>query len=208
MSKARQAFRADMDRFFAHFETPPTLRQRIRFMMRTEGVWAVFWFRFGQYVRREASFPVRLVLELPLQIAEKWIGHTLGIHLYTATEIGPGFYIGHYGGIWVSPRARIGANCSISQGVTIGVAGRDRSRGPELGDRVWIGPNAVVTGKIRVGSGAVIGANSLVACNVPENGVALGVPARVVGYSGSGSLIVLPKSAAGNGDGGSPFPAR
>jgi len=38
---------------------------------------------------------------------------------------------------------------------------------------------AVITGRVQVGSGAVIGANSLVSSNVPENAVVVGVPARV-----------------------------
>lgn len=189
--KAMDAFRADLDRFYAHFEAPLNRRQKLRQALNTEGIWALFWFRFGRYVRLEAGLLVRLLMKPVVRVAEKWIGHTIGIHLYTRTEIGPGLYIGHYGGIWISPLARIGADCSISQGVTIGVAGRDRSRGPELGDRVWVGPNAVITGRIRIGSGAVIGANSVVACNLPENAVALGVPARVVGYTGSASLIKL-----------------
>jgi serine O-acetyltransferase len=42
---------------------------------------------------------------------------------------------------------------------------------------------------VRIGSGAVIGANSLVASSLPENAVAVGVPARVLSYSGSASLL-------------------
>jgi serine O-acetyltransferase len=191
---AREHFRADLERYFAHFEKRPSLLRRIYYVTQAEGVWAVWWFRFGQYLRQEASLPVRLLFELPYRLAEKWIGHVVGIHLYPQTPVGPGLYIGHYGGIWIAPLVKIGANCSISQGVTIGRAGnRTRDRGPELGDRVWVGPNAVITGKVKIGNGAVIGANSLVASNIPENGVAIGVPARVIGYSGSGDLIALPK---------------
>ena len=194
--KARDLFSADLERYFAHFPAPPRGLRRILMIMRNEGVWAIWWFRFGQFLHNEARLPVRLLLELPYRIAEKWISHTVGIHLNPANSIGPGFYIGHYGGIWISPLAKIGANCTVSQGVTIGLGGnRDRSRGPELGDRVWVGPNAVITGRIRIGNGAVIGANSLVASNIPENGVAVGVPARVIGYSGSADLIAMPKKA-------------
>jgi len=189
---ARQRLKADLDRFYAHYETWPNWFARLRINLETEGIWAVWCLRFGQYLRQEASLPVRALLEIPYRIIWRLIGYVTGIHLYPGTSVGPGLYIGHYGGIWISPRVTLGANCSISQGVTIGVAGRDRSRGPILGDRVWIGPNAVITGKITIGSGAVIGANSLVASNVPENGVVLGVPAKIISRWGSGHLIVLP----------------
>lgn len=193
--KARDCLRADLARFYAHYENPPNRWQRLNAILGTEGIWAVLCLRFGQWLHREAAFPVKVLLEVPYRLWTRLIGYTVGIHLYHRSEIGPGLYIGHYGGIWISPRVTIGANCSISQGVTIGVAGRDRSRGPILGDRVWVGPNAVITGRITIGSGAVIGANALVASNVPENGVVMGVPARLFSTWGSGHLIVLPKSA-------------
>lgn len=33
---------------------------------------------------------------------------------------------------------------------------------------------------IKIGNGTIIGANSVVTCNVPENVIAAGVPARVI----------------------------
>src|SRR6266851_1228694 len=45
-----------------------------------------------------------------------------------------------------------GRKCNIAQGVTIGISGRGERKGaPTIGDRVFIGPNAVVVGKIVVG---------------------------------------------------------
>jgi lipopolysaccharide O-acetyltransferase len=49
-----------------------------------------------------------------------------------------------------------------------------------IGDRVWIGDNVVIIGPVRIGAGAVIGANSVVRTDIPENSVAVGVPTRVV----------------------------
>jgi len=191
--KAMDLFRADLARYHAQLPAGTSRPKRFLLALRAEGVCAIWWFRFGQYLRKEASLPVRLLGELPYRIAEKWISYTAGIHLHPGTDIGPGFYIGHYGGIWINPLVRLGANCSVHQGVTIGVAGRrDASLGgPRLGDRVWIGPNAVITGQVKIGDGAVIGANTLVATDLPENAVAVGVPARVIGYSGSAKLIRL-----------------
>lgn len=191
---AREHLRADLARFFAHYRKPPSRFQRFRVILETEAIWAIWVFRFGQYLYNEANPLVRLVFKIPYLLSAKVLGWSVGIHLFPETRIGPGFYIGHYGGIWITQLAKLGANCSISQGVTIGVAGRDQSTGPEIGDRVWVGPNATITGKVKVGSGAVIGANSLVATNIPENGVAVGVPARVLSFTGSKDLIVLPDS--------------
>lgn len=191
---ARENLRADLARFFAHSEKPPTRFQRFRIILKTEAIWAIWNFRFGQYLYQEAGPLTRVFFKIPYILSAKILGWMVGIHLSPQTRIGPGFYIGHYGNIWITHLATLGANCSVGQGVIIGVAGRDRGRGPLLGDRVWVGPNSTITGRIKVGSGAVVGANSLVATNIPENGVAVGVPARVLSYTGSKDLIVLPEN--------------
>ena len=59
------------------------------------------------------------------------------------------------------------------QGVT-------RVRPVEIADGAWLGENAVVLPGVRIGRGAVIGANSVVNIDVPDGGVAVGVPARII----------------------------
>lgn len=50
----------------------------------------------------------------------------------------------------------------------------------EIGDRVWIGDNVVIIGPVRIGAGAVVGANSVVRSDILPSSIAVGVPARVV----------------------------
>ncbi|MFC3678328.1 acyltransferase [Ferrovibrio xuzhouensis] len=52
----------------------------------------------------------------------------------------------------------------------------------DIGDDVWIGAGARVLMNTHIGKGAVIGANSVVTHDVPEYGIAVGVPARVIKY--------------------------
>jgi serine O-acetyltransferase len=161
----------------------------MRIVLRSEGLWAISVYRFGQYVYQEANPLARFFFKPLHTIANKMIGHIVGIHLSPKTQIGPGFYIGHYGGIWISPLAKLGANCNVAQGITIGVAGMGANKGPELGDRVWVGPNATISGPVKVGNSAVVGANCMVVSNIPDKGVAVGVPAKVISFSGSDNLI-------------------
>lgn len=52
-------------------------------------------------------------------------------------EIGPGLYIGHPIGITVNRDAKIGKNCNIHKGVTIGQENRGKRKGtPTIGDNV------------------------------------------------------------------------
>lgn len=49
-----------------------------------------------------------------------------------------------------------------------------------VSDNVWIGCKATILGNINIGSGAVIGANSLVNKDVHKNCIVAGVPARKI----------------------------
>jgi acetyltransferase-like isoleucine patch superfamily enzyme len=49
-----------------------------------------------------------------------------------------------------------------------------------IGERVWIGQNALSLKGAAIGAGSVIGACSIVTGAIPENSVAVGNPARVI----------------------------
>ncbi len=49
-----------------------------------------------------------------------------------------------------------------------------------IGDNVWIGEKAAVLGGVRIGNGAIIGANTVVTHDVPENSIAVGCPAKII----------------------------
>lgn len=51
-----------------------------------------------------------------------------------------------------------------------------------IGDDVWISSNVTVLKGVTIGTGAVIGAGAIVTKDVPEYGIAVGNPARVVKY--------------------------
>jgi acetyltransferase-like isoleucine patch superfamily enzyme len=58
--------------------------------------------------------------------------------------------------------------------------GVDRVAPVEICDGAWIGENVVVCPGVRIGRGAVVGANAVVTSDVPDHSVAVGAPARVV----------------------------
>ena len=75
-----------------------------------------------------------------------------------STNIGPGFYCGHFKNIIINQNAIVGENCNINQGVTIGNQSRGKKKGaPIVGSRVKIGPNSVISGKIKIGDDVLIG---------------------------------------------------
>ena len=57
------------------------------------------------------------------------------------------------------------------------------SRGPvSIGEGTWIGASATILDGVSIGKGCVIGAGSLVTKDIPDFGIAIGVPAKVTRY--------------------------
>lgn len=48
-----------------------------------------------------------------------------------------------------------------------------------IGDNVWIGANAVVLPGVKIGNGVVVAAGSVVNCDIPDNVMVAGVPAKI-----------------------------
>lgn len=104
-----------------------------------------------------------------------------GADIQPSAVIGPGLLILHPAGIVVGVRARVGRDCTMLQGVTLGETLRPGdSSYPVIGDSVMIGAHAVLLGKLTVGDHAKIGANAVVLGDVATGCVAAGVPARVL----------------------------
>ena len=96
-------------------------------------------------------------------------------------QIGRGLYLGHPYNITVSEFAVIGDNCNLSKGVTIGAENRgERAGAPTLGNRVWVGTNAVLVGKINIGDNVLIAPNTYVNQDIPANSIVIGNPAQVI----------------------------
>jgi serine acetyltransferase len=157
-----------------------------------QGLWALLEHRIASGVNN-AALPA--VIKRPclyaLEIWQKAVEILTGISISCEACIGPGFYIGHFGPIFIGKDAIIGAHCSISHGVAIGESGRGTQRGtPRLGNRVLIGANAILAGKLLVGDDAVIAPNSLVIYDVSASSVMMGVPAKC--FSNAGSRDIIP----------------
>ncbi len=112
--------------------------------------------------------------------------YRFGFIVSDSCKIGKGLYIGHFGRIILHPRVELGSNVNLSPGVTIGQTNRGKLKGvPKIGNKVWIGTNALIVGKITIGNNAVIGPGAYVNFDVPENAVVMGNPGKIVSSAGS-----------------------
>lgn len=95
-------------------------------------------------------------------------------------EIGEGTVLGYQGlAIVIHERAKIGKNCVVSQGVTIGGTSKKYDV-PSIGNNVYIGAGAKIIGPITIGDDVVIGANAVVVNDIPSRCVIGGIPAKII----------------------------
>jgi acetyltransferase-like isoleucine patch superfamily enzyme len=149
--------------------------------------------------------------DLPLEelLFDRWeravkLGFGKGTSIYHSSYVYGDVKVGEH--TWIGPFTildgtgglEIGSYCSISAGVQIythdtikwAVTGGNVSyeyAPVGIGDRCYIGPNTVISKGIKIGSGSVVGANSVVLSDIPARSKALGCPARLVSNDNFGS---------------------
>ena len=107
-------------------------------------------------------------------------GRKNGGFVFPVNKVGPGLSIAHYGSIVVNGGAKIGKNCRIHEGVTIG-ATNGSVIAATIGDNCFIGTGAKIIGEVTIGDCATIGANAVVTKSFCEpNCVLVGVPAKKI----------------------------
>jgi len=112
------------------------------------------------------------------------------IHIGQGTHIQPGCRIHAFiSDVLIGGHVEIAPNCafySYDHGMMLGRPIMEQTLASKgsivVGEGAWIGHGVTVLQGARIGEGAVIGAGAVVVDDVPENAIAVGVPARVVGY--------------------------
>jgi serine O-acetyltransferase len=108
--------------------------------------------------------------------------HLHGFDALPGSKIGHGLRIEHPSGIVIGSGVVIGDNCTILQGVTLGVKYVDKTRNvnryPIIGNNVILGAKASLLGQVSIGDRSVVGAHSLVLDTFPADSTIMGNPAR------------------------------
>ena len=132
------------------------------------------WFHY--YFRKSQTCEVPL-LKFLYRFCYRIIREKHGMEIPSNAKIGKGLYIGHPYNITINSEAVLGENVNIHKGVTIGQTNRGSLKGaPFIGNRVWIGINAVIVGKIRIGDDVLIAPNCYVNRDIPDHSVVFGNP--------------------------------
>ncbi len=160
----------------------PSIKQLLRLWLNNFGFHCVIVYRFGRatrklYNKNKLIGIIPVIIHFFLNTMIKLIHH---VDIHKDADIGPGFYIVHHYTIIIGD-GKIGANFTIHHNLTIGerVANLDHSVA-EIGDNVWIGPNVVISGGIKIGSNSTISAGSIISKDIPERCLVGGNPGRVI----------------------------
>ena len=113
----------------------------------------------------------------------------IGADFGPGMQIGTGLMIAHPVGVNIGYGLKIGNNVSFAAGVTAAARYYDADdettqEFATICDGATIGAHAVLVGGVRIGRNAVVGANSVVLSDVPDDAVVFGSPARRVGTHG------------------------
>jgi serine O-acetyltransferase len=145
--------------------------------LRNRALWALAVYRFGRWSLAQRFAPLRWITSKIYGVLNIVSEIVTGVVMDRNTRIGKGFHIMHPEGVRIHPQTVIGDRVGIMHRVTMGY--NMYPGAPVIGDDVFIGCGASILGKIKIGNGARIAANSLVVTDVPPDTMAMGVPARI-----------------------------
>lgn len=177
--------------WFAELKDLPRWRALVEGLLLDNGFQAVVLHRVAHAVRRRGvPFLGPFVARLSLFLT--------GVDIAPAAVIGPGFYVSHGVGLVIGGWVRVGERSVFLGGVNVGAPSRARLEDmPELGDDVYVGAGARVLGGIRVGNRVFIGANAVVTRDVPDD-------SKVVSEAGVKIVTAGQRKAPRTADRGSP----
>ena len=175
MMNLQELLLADLERqdFYANTPDAPKTLGRVVFKAFSPRFAPVVLYRLSHFFWQKKLSPIAKLFSL----FNFWF---FGLEIAIRSEIGGGLYLPHTVGTVLSAE-KIGNNCVIFGQVVLGAKEVDfaftESLRPILGNDVMIGTGAKVLGGIQIGNRVKIGANAVVIRDVPDDSIAVGVPA-------------------------------
>jgi serine O-acetyltransferase len=156
------------------FERDPAARNTFEILTTYPGLHAIIFYRLTHWLwNKNWQGLARFISSL-----SRWF---TGIEIHPAAKIGDRFFIDHGMGVVIGGTAKIGDDCTLYQGVTLGgINTNEGKRHPTLGNRVVVGAGAKILGPIEISDDVRIGSNAVVLKAVGANRTVVGVPGRIV----------------------------
>ncbi len=147
------------------------------------GFRAIAVHRFGTWVSNKRPGLLRTVLLVVYRVLYRYVRNTYGIEIPLTVTLGRRLWLVHQNGVVFHWKTIVGDDCLIRHNATIGAGyGGEKTlhRGPHLGNRVEVGPGAVIFAAVKIGEGAVLGPNVVVMADVPAGARVFAEAPRVI----------------------------
>lgn len=162
-------------------------RNSIHRRIYADDIWKFIWLlRVNEYyshvngIKRLMLYPIILLRKFQFYRMSILLNYTIPLNI-----IGPGLSLAHPGTIVINGNCRIGNNCRIQTGVTLGST-NGNSEAPKLGNNIFLGDGCKLIGDITIADNVQIGANAVVIKDITEKSTTWGgVPARKISNNGS-----------------------
>ena len=130
--------------------------------------------RFGEWALARPNRITQFIFRQIFWTLHRYVRNHYGIEIMRGAQIGRRVIIAHQGCIAIHSGSKVGNNCLIRHCVTLGARSRKHSKSaPTLKNNVEVGVGAVIIGDVVIGQNAIIGANSVVTTDVPDNGIVI-----------------------------------
>ncbi|MFV0221278.1 serine O-acetyltransferase [Empedobacter falsenii] len=147
----------------------------LKFLLSNPGFKFIFYWRLTKKYGRKS-----IIGFFTYQMYKRY-SFKFGYQIPLSVEIGEGLLLPHFGFIVVNSGSKIGKNCNILQGVTLGNTKGGKNPGnPTIGDEVYIGPSASIVGNVKIGNRVLIAPNAYVNFDVPDDSIVIGNPAKII----------------------------
>ena len=170
-----QIVQSAMRDLLAMFERDPACFSLLEPLLFFKGFLALTSYRVSHQLWHEG----RRWLALYLQSV---VSESFAVDIHPAARIGCGILLDHATSFVVGETAIIEDDVSILHEVTLGGTGKAAGdRHPIVRSGVLLGAGAKILGRVEIGTGAKVGAGSVVLNDVPPHTTVAGVPAVIVG---------------------------
>ena len=166
-----QAIKEDIFRYQGEGYKKWSVRLFYLYKPHTRYMWM---FRHHQFAKNPLS---RLFWKVMLQRAK----FQTGVQIPIGTHIGRGFRMLHFGNVVIHPRAIIGENCNVAEGVLVGESFVHGECGvPTVGDNCCLFANSIVVGGVKLSDNVLVAPGAFVNFDVPENCIVIGNPGQII----------------------------
>jgi len=159
----------------AHYTRDAACDQYVIPLLYFKGFHAIQSYRIAHWLWQQQRQPLA-------RYFQHRISELFDVDIHPAAKLGSGIMLDHATGLVVGETSVIEDDVSLLHGVTLGGSGSERcDRHPKIRRGVLISAGAKILGNIDVGTGARIGAGSVVLEDVADYTTVAGVPAKQVG---------------------------